>query len=159
MDSDNQDNPVTSGMPRLQLMPVKGKASVSLEMPPGTLSMPCYATDSDSKHFQKHSSAEHFLRACYATDSDSKHFQKHSSAEHFLQKTLFGKLWGNLAIKSLFFSATGNSQQFVIRGFFATATLWLGLIVQKGKDNQSCWRVLKIPLLPADDSLSDTFRK
>ena len=117
-------------------MPVKGKASVSLEMPPGTLSMPCYATDSDSKHFQKH-----------------------SSAEHFLQKTLFGKLWGNLAIKSLFFSATGNSQQFVIRGFFATATLWLGLNVQKGKDNQSCWHVLKIPLLPADDSLSDTFRK
>ena len=123
-------------MPRLQWMPVKGKASVSLEMPPGTLSMPCYATDSNSKYFQKH-----------------------SSPEHFLQKTLFGKLWGNLAIKSLFFSATGNSQQFVIRGFFATATLWLGLNVQKGKDNQSCWHVLKIPLLPADDSLSDTFRK
>ena len=48
------------------------------------------------------------------------------------------KPWGEPAIRSLFFSAGGNSQQFVIRGLFCHG-LWSGLIVQKGKDNQSCW--------------------
>ena len=48
------------------------------------------------------------------------------------------KPWGNPAIKSLFFLAAGNNGQFVIRGLFCHG-LWLGLIVWKGKDNQSCW--------------------